>query len=72
VVAYNKVDLPDSGDYAEEVAQQLAAEGVPAERVFAISAATGRGVPPLVRAVRLLLDALPEEVGVTAVVSSLC
>ena len=62
MVAYNKVDLPDSGDYTDEVAEQLAAEGVAAGDIFAVSAATGRGVLPLVRAVRALLDAMPQEV----------
>jgi GTP-binding protein len=57
VVAYNKVDLPDSGDYWELVRDCLTDElGVPAERVFPVSAATGRGVAELVRGVRALLD----------------
>ena len=70
VVAYNKTDLPDSGDYADEVAQQLGAEGVAAGDIFAISAATGRGVLPLVRAVRAMLDAMPEEVRTKALSSA--
>ncbi|GLC56716.1 hypothetical protein PLESTB_001138100 [Pleodorina starrii] len=59
LVAYNKVDLPDSGDFWELVREQLVGElGLPAERVFAVSAATGRGVTELVRAVRAVLDEL--------------
>ena len=110
IVAYNKMDVPDSSDYWEDVREQLAAEGVPADAVFAIrqagmqpclvvagalqvsaahlcrgyqsclgkrlqyvltsaplappavrSAVSGRGVTDLVRAVRALLDSLPEE-----------
>ena len=56
VVAYNKVDLPDSGDYWEIVRDVLTDElGMSAERVFPVSAATGRGVAELVRGVRALL-----------------
>ncbi|KXZ51499.1 hypothetical protein GPECTOR_12g462 [Gonium pectorale] len=59
LVAYNKIDLPDSGDYWEFVREQLVDElGVPADRIFPLSAATGAGVTPLVRAVRALLDEL--------------
>lgn len=36
IVAYNKMDVPDSSDYWEDVREQLAAEGVPADAVFAI------------------------------------
>lgn len=36
LVAYNKMDVPDSSDYWEDVREQLAAEGVPADAVFAI------------------------------------
>ena len=57
IVAYNKVDLPDSGDYWELVRDCLTDEmGVPAARIFPVSAATGRGVSELVRGVRALLD----------------
>ncbi|GFR45678.1 hypothetical protein Agub_g7092 [Astrephomene gubernaculifera] len=57
LIAYNKVDLPDSGDFWEIVREQLTEElGVQAERVFPISAATGQGVMQLVRAVRGVLD----------------
>ncbi|KAL4858432.1 putative GTP-binding protein [Chlorella vulgaris] len=61
VIAYNKVDVPDSSDYWEDVREALAAEGVPPESCFAISAVSGRGVTELVRAVRTVLDALPAE-----------
>ncbi|KAG2448709.1 hypothetical protein HYH02_006065 [Chlamydomonas schloesseri] len=59
IVAYNKVDIPDSGDFWEMVREQLTAElGVPADKIFPISAATGQGVIELVRAVRGVLDEL--------------
>ncbi|KAG2484430.1 hypothetical protein HYH03_016740 [Edaphochlamys debaryana] len=59
LVAYNKIDVPDSGDFWEMVQEQLTTEyGVPADRIFAVSAATGRGVTELVRAVRGVLDEL--------------
>ena len=62
VVAYNKVDLPDSADYLEDVRSHLSeAHGVHPDDVIAVSAATGTGVPELVRRVRLLLDELAEE-----------
>lgn len=61
IVAYNKMDVPDSSDYWEDVREQLAGEGVAQDAVFAISAVSGRGVTELVRAVRALLDTLPEE-----------
>jgi GTPase len=52
VVAYNKVDVPESGDYAADVADALAAAwGVPAERIVPVSAATGEGIIKLVRLV---------------------
>ncbi|KAG2433016.1 hypothetical protein HXX76_008743 [Chlamydomonas incerta] len=59
LVAYNKVDIPDSGDFWEMVREQLTQElGVPADRIFPISAATGQGVIELVRGVRAVLDEL--------------
>ena len=62
VVAYNKVDLPDSADYLEDVRAHLAeTHGVHPDDVIAVSAATGTGVPELVRRVRALLDELAEE-----------
>lgn len=36
IVAYNKMDVPDSSDYWEDVREQLAGEGVPSDSVFAI------------------------------------
>lgn len=62
VVAYNKIDVPDSGDYIDDVREFLLSEGVPAEDFFAISAATGTGVLDLVRRVHKVLDALPMQV----------
>eukprot|EP00887_Chlorella_sp_A99_P002031 scaffold18.g2031.t1 len=61
VVAYNKVDVPDSYDYWEDVREQLLGAGVPPSDVLAVSAATGCGVTALVRRVRQVLDVLPAE-----------
>ena len=36
VVAYNKMDVPDSSDYWEDVREQLAAAGVPQDSFYAI------------------------------------
>ncbi len=58
MIAYNKVDVPDSGDYWEDVRDYLVEQGVPADNIFAISAASGRGVTDLVRRVRALLDTM--------------
>lgn len=45
IVAYNKTDVPDSGDYWEFVKEYLIEEeGLDPSRVIPISAATGRGV----------------------------
>lgn len=62
VVVYNKIDVPDSGDYIDDVREFLLSEGVPAQDFFAISAATGTGVLALVRRVRQVLDELPAQV----------
>ena len=64
VIAYNKIDVPDSGDYFDFVREELLSEGVPAENIFSISAATGQGVLDLVRKVRQVVDDLgpPEQI----------
>jgi GTPase len=50
VVAYNKVDLPESGDYFDDMKELLAQEcGVSPDVVFPVSAVTGQGVLDLVR-----------------------
>lgn len=36
IVAYNKMDVPDSSDYWEDVREQLAGEGVPPADIYAI------------------------------------
>ena len=61
MVAFNKIDVPDSGDYYEDVRQALLERGVAEADVWAISAATGQGVTPLVRRLHALLDALPVQ-----------
>eukprot|EP00879_Flechtneria_rotunda_P001326 GHRR01001476.1.p1 GENE.GHRR01001476.1~~GHRR01001476.1.p1 ORF type:complete len:621 (+),score=182.90 GHRR01001476.1:200-2062(+) len=64
VIAYNKVDLPDSRDYWELVQEYLRdEEGIAPDHSLPISAITGRGVRNLVLAVRRELAALgPAEV----------
>ena len=62
VIAYNKIDVPDSGDYIEEVQEFLWGQGLAKDDVHAISAVTGQGVLGLVRRARAVLDQLPSEV----------
>ena len=62
VVAYNKMDVPESSDYWGDVRQFLGEAGVAPDDVLATSAATGQGVTDMVRRVRRVLDALPPEV----------
>lgn len=51
IVAFNKVDVPESGDYVEEVREELAARwGLQEDQFVAVSAATSQGVVNLVRA----------------------
>ena len=61
-MAYNKMDLPDSADYADDVREFLRQQGVEDKNIVAISAATGLGVLDVVRRVRVLLDEMPELV----------
>lgn len=62
VVAYNKMDIPDSSDYWEDVrASLLRDHGVAPEDCMAISAVTGQGTTELVRRLHALLDTLPES-----------
>ncbi|CAK0783735.1 hypothetical protein CVIRNUC_006934 [Coccomyxa viridis] len=61
VIAYNKIDVPDSGDYIEEVQEFLWGQGLAKDDVHAISAVTGQGVLGLVRRARAVLDQLPAE-----------
>jgi GTP-binding protein len=62
IVAYNKTDVPDSGDYWEDIKQALTSDkfGVEEENLLAISAVTGKGVTDLVRRVHAVLDYLGE------------
>ena len=62
VVAYNKMDVPESSDYWDDVRQFLGEAGVAPDDVLATSAATAQGVTDMVRRVRRVLDALPAEV----------
>eukprot|EP00891_Asterochloris_glomerata_P007312 jgi/Astpho2/7312/e_gw1.00113.48.1_t len=61
VVAYNKMDVPESSDYWDDVRQFLGEAGVVSDDILATSAATGQGVTDMVRRVRRVLDALPLE-----------
>ena len=72
VIAYNKIDLPDSGDYIEEVREFLLGRGLAPEDVHAISAVTGQGVIGVVRRARELLDQLPSEVSTDLPANFLC
>lgn len=67
IVAYNKMDVPDSSDYWDEIREGLLARGVAEDDVIAISAVSGRGVTDIVRRVRTVLDALPAEEAPSAV-----
>ncbi len=64
VIAYNKIDLPDSGDYIDEVREFLLGNGLAEEDVHAISAVTGQGVQGIVRRAREVLDQLPQEASI--------
>ena len=70
MIAYNKIDLPDSGDYIEEVREFLLGRGLALEDVHAMSAVTGQGVLGVVRRARELLDQLPSEVSTDLPVTS--
>ena len=71
VVAYNKMDVPDSSDYWDEISKGLKERGVEEHNMLAISAVAQAGVTELVRRVRTVLDELPDvEEIVEAVVTS--
>lgn len=61
IVAYNKMDIPDSSDYWQDIQNSLEAAGVPLDQMCAMSAATGQGVIDLVKLVHTALDELPTE-----------
>jgi GTP-binding protein len=56
LVAANKTDLPDAEVFLDELKKHCKAKGY---EVFPISAATGKGVPELMRAVAKKLEELP-------------
>ena len=66
IVAYNKMDIPDSSDYWQDIQNSLEAAGVPLDQMCAMSAATGQGVIDLVKLVHTALDELPTEVALCA------
>lgn len=71
IIAYNKIDVPDSADYWEDIREGLIARGARPEDMFPISAVAQKGVEDLVRSVRKALDLLPlEDDDVDAVVTS--
>jgi len=53
VIAYNKIDLPDSGEFWEDVREELVAKGANPDNIYPVSAATGQGVTVSVRRRRL-------------------
>ena len=61
VVAYNKMDVPDSADYWSDIKEGLLQRGVSENSIFAISAVAQSGVNELVRKVHNVLDELPAE-----------
>lgn len=61
IIAYNKMDIPDSSDYFDIVQDFLIAEGIPRDVIFPISAVTGKGVTELVRATQRMLEELGEK-----------
>ena len=61
VVAYNKMDVPDSSDYWDEIQVGLRERGVLDEDILAMSAVAQVGVSEVVRRVRRVLDDLPAE-----------
>jgi hypothetical protein len=44
IVAYNKMDVPESSVFWEDVQEALVSQGMTPERIIPISAATGSGV----------------------------
>lgn len=63
IVAYNKMDVPESSDYWPDIQQSLEGAGVAPHRMCPISAVSGQGVLELIRMVHAALDELPSEVG---------
>lgn len=61
VVAYNKMDVPDSSDYWDEIQVGLRERGVLDQDILAMSAVAQVGVSEVVRRVRRVLDGLPAE-----------
>ena len=61
VVAYNKMDVPDSSDYWDEIQAGLRERGVLDENILPMSAVAQAGVNEVVRRVRDVLDDLPVE-----------
>ena len=57
LVVYSKMDVPESSDYYDLVAEYFTTRGLPAP--MPLSGVTGKGVTEMVRAVRRVLDALP-------------
>eukprot|EP01025_Chloroclados_australasicus_P027994 TRINITY_DN27714_c0_g1_i1.p1 TRINITY_DN27714_c0_g1~~TRINITY_DN27714_c0_g1_i1.p1 ORF type:complete len:607 (+),score=67.33 TRINITY_DN27714_c0_g1_i1:13-1833(+) len=62
VIAYNKMDVPESAEFFELVREYLIIEKkVDEKNIFAISAVTGEGVVNVVRRVRQQLQTLSDE-----------
>lgn len=58
IVGFNKMDLPDAQRNFARVSAKLVRRGL---QVVPVSAATGQGVPELLRGAAAILDALPAE-----------
>ena len=65
VIAYNKMDLPDSAERWREVQQGLLELGH--DNVHCISAVSREGLQQLVWQVQACLDSIPEQVPTVAV-----
>jgi GTPase involved in cell partitioning and DNA repair len=61
VVCYSKTDIPDAEILWEDVKQELIDRGVEENRVFPISAVSGKNTETAVRAIRKLLKEIPQE-----------
>lgn len=62
LVVLNKLDLPEAQANLERLQQAIAAQGVPAADMFAISAATHNGLEPLLSRVMEWLKEMPAPV----------
>ena len=62
IVAYNKMDVPESADYWPDIQESLETAGIAQHLMCPISAVSGQGVLDLIRMVHAALDELPAQV----------